>query len=383
MRPDPVSTDRLPPHGATVVSYCINGAGVGHLTRQIAINRALREVARERAPAHSLNQVFLTTSEAYSLLSRDGFRGYTLLSPGAAPETGLDTEWVREAGRELTLALLRKLKPDWLIVDTYPNGCFGELEEARSACGRMLLVARNVRPEMARQPWHRRALEMYDTIVIPHEAGPGNLSLFPDHLIDRVQQVGPIFCDEDAYCMSRRAARASMRVAEDKTLVYVSAGGGGDAHAAEHLRAIVDTVLKSLPDAWIVVGRGMLAKAGTINDPRVGWLPAAQMTDVVRAFDFAISASGYNTFHELMHFGIPTIFFAQQKQGDDQAERGRRGADSGAAIYLEDIFDRASLEQACRSLNQPELRKRMAENARRLAPGNHARAVAELVLHGL
>ena len=40
-----------------------------------------------------------------------------------------------------------------------------------------------------------------------------------------------------------------------------------------------------------------------------------------RAFDLAVSAAGYNSFHELLRFGVPTLFIPNQDTAlDDQQD---------------------------------------------------------------
>jgi UDP:flavonoid glycosyltransferase YjiC (YdhE family) len=54
-----------------------------------------------------------------------------------------------------------------------------------------------------------------------------------------------------------------------------------------------------------------------------------------RAFDLAVSASGYNSFHELLRFGIPTLFIPNQDTAlDDQLARAEFAADRGLAHML-------------------------------------------------
>ena len=54
-----------------------------------------------------------------------------------------------------------------------------------------------------------------------------------------------------------------------------------------------------------------------------------------RAFDLAVSAAGYNSFHELLRFGIPTLFIPNQDTAlDDQQGRAQFAADRGLAHML-------------------------------------------------
>jgi UDP:flavonoid glycosyltransferase YjiC (YdhE family) len=54
-----------------------------------------------------------------------------------------------------------------------------------------------------------------------------------------------------------------------------------------------------------------------------------------RAFDLAVSASGYNSFHELLRFGVPTLFIPNQDTAlDDQRGRARFASDRGLAHML-------------------------------------------------
>ena len=53
-----------------------------------------------------------------------------------------------------------------------------------------------------------------------------------------------------------------------------------------------------------------------------------------RAFDLAVSAAGYNSFHELLRFGIPTLFIPNQDTAlDDQQGRAQFAADRGTGSH--------------------------------------------------
>ena len=54
-----------------------------------------------------------------------------------------------------------------------------------------------------------------------------------------------------------------------------------------------------------------------------------------RAFDAAVSAAGYNAFHELIRFGVPTLFVPMLRETDDQAARARFAAGPGVGLALE------------------------------------------------
>ena len=48
-----------------------------------------------------------------------------------------------------------------------------------------------------------------------------------------------------------------------------------------------------------------------------------------RAFDAAVAAAGYNAYHELIRFGVPSLFVPMRRQTDDQAARARFAAERG------------------------------------------------------
>jgi UDP:flavonoid glycosyltransferase YjiC (YdhE family) len=67
-----------------------------------------------------------------------------------------------------------------------------------------------------------------------------------------------------------------------------------------------------------------------------------------RAFDLSVSACGYNSFHELLRFGIPTLFIPNQNTAlDDQQGRVRWAADSGLARVIERVSVDAATPLLC------------------------------------
>ena len=54
-----------------------------------------------------------------------------------------------------------------------------------------------------------------------------------------------------------------------------------------------------------------------------------------RAFDFAVSAAGYNAYHELIAFAVPSVFVPMPRELDDQAARAHYAETAGVALACE------------------------------------------------
>ena len=92
-----------------------------------------------------------------------------------------------------------------------------------------------------------------------------------------------------------------------------------------------------------------------------------------RAFDFAISAAGYNSFHELLHHGVPTIFVPNDNQQvDDQRARAAWAESRGAGDLPAARRRERAWPAIWRAMLDPALRRQLARRARALCPTNGA-----------
>jgi hypothetical protein len=93
--------------------------------------------------------------------------------------------------------------------------------------------------------------------------------------------------------------------------------------------------------------------------------------------DGAVSAAGFNSVHELLHAGVPTIFLPQRKVADDQEARARAVEGRGAGLCLGSVVDLAS---AILRLRDSALAQSLSEAARKTVPRNAARDAAAALL---
>ncbi|MFN7974385.1 MAG: glycosyltransferase, partial [Acidobacteriota bacterium] len=356
-----------------IVNYAVNGAGVGHLVRLIAINRWIRRYAWHAGVRPEI--YFLTSSEADGLLFTEGFASFKMPSKTSVAETGIDKLAYLALAKQWVWHSLGLLRPDILVVDTFPRGSFGELLSALDLCRHRAFVYRPLKAAFAARPDFQAMLPLYDAIVVPEHAGAD--VTIPDEARGRVRFVGPVMARERAELLARGEARARCGVREGCVVVYLSAGGGGDPGAAETLAALVDA-LAADETLHLVVGAGPLYRGQPFAGSRLTWLPTGLAAELMGAFDAAICASGYNSYHELMHAGVPAIFLPQAKVADVQGERARRAVDAGAAVMLDPGSDARAIRSAL-----GELREKLPEAAaaaRALVPRNHARDAAAEIL---
>ena len=103
------------------------------------------------------------------------------------------------------------------------------------------------------------------------------------------------------------------------------------------------------------------------------------MRDVMPAFDGAVSAAGYNSVHELMFAGIPTVLVPFGRVLDDQERRARELADAGACLCCTPLTE-ASLGKALDRLADTDTRRMRAANAARCVSRNGAGATARAIV---
>src|SRR5690606_31061818 len=153
------------PRSLSFVSYAVNGRGLGHLSRQVAIQRWLRRYAAFAGVRSE--HWFLTTSEADTLLFHEGFAGFKLPSKAVVGEAGVPKPHYLALAKQWVWHSVALLRPDLFIVDTFPGGSFQELVGVLDLCRHPALVLRPVRPEFARRPAFRAMAGLYERVLVP------------------------------------------------------------------------------------------------------------------------------------------------------------------------------------------------------------------------
>jgi spore coat polysaccharide biosynthesis predicted glycosyltransferase SpsG len=346
-----------------IVSYAINGRGLGHLVRQLAI---LRWVRRYGALLNvSVECWVLTTSEADTLARREGIPAFKMPSKAMMRDAGIDpTRWLA-VGRQWVMNAIAGLHPDVLVVDTFPGGSFGELLPVLETVPTRVLVARAVKDDVAADDAYRALLPLYQKTIVPDEpprprpdgTGPGSAGLC----------VGPILLREREELLARAEARAALGITRDRA-VYVTLGGGGDEAAARVLPVLSERLVAR---GWhVVVGAGPLYIGPERRGPHITWMDRYVPLELLPGVDAAVSAGGYNSVTELMFAGVPAVFLPQPRIADDQDGRARAAVEAGAARLASTLGEVPDLLEAP---GDPDA-------ARALVPHNGARAAAAEVL---
>ncbi len=357
--------------------YAINGTGCGHISRQLNIAREARVLLHAMGIGADFH--LLTTSEA----PQQGWDFPTFKLPSKTVVNEADTpndEY--SAHMQFFIAqLVGGFRPDLLVVDTMPQGSYGELMALRAFCKRTALVARHVHPDVAASPVYRSHAALYDALLIPDDLAERERYAFPFETGPRQVYTGLVhgFRREEAW--SRADVRGHFGARDGQSLVYVSAGGGGDKRAEADLTRLVLTLAED-SSHLVLVGYGPLYRGRKIYRENVIPLSDPDVRQYFLGLDFAVSAAGYNTFEELLAAGVPSLFFAQPKGMDQQDERVRIGAERGwnrvlASLDVDEI--RGRVEEIKRLDVSDAIREALAE--RNAPQGVLGAAEAILRLH--
>jgi UDP-N-acetylglucosamine--N-acetylmuramyl-(pentapeptide) pyrophosphoryl-undecaprenol N-acetylglucosamine transferase len=349
-----------------VLCYAVNGLGLGHLTRTIAIARQLRRLCW--ALGEPLELVILTSSEGDGLALVHDFPAFKIPSKNIVAGGGFSATRYRKLGKQWVWNAINLFSPDILLVDTFPAGSFHELYDVLDLGSKNVFVCRAIRPEVASQPAFQSALRGYDKILLPEEDGVNDTPL-PEQARERAVGVPPILLRSVEETYEKAEARARLGIPLGATALYASTGGGGDKDAEALFEQLVTAAL-ALPEIHFTLGAGMLYRGREFPAPNVSWTRRPVLSECFRAFDGAITAGGFNSVWELLHCGVPCLFLPLARGWDDQEARVERCVAAGAGVRLDSL----SAEAIAAGLAQ------LPHSIPTLAPRNGALAAAEEIL---
>lgn len=304
-----------------------NGAGMGHLTRMLGLARAV---------ANDINPIFLSMSQGVGVVSAAGFP-YEYVPFNSALQTKSDL-W-HDYLEDRLLAAVDAYQAEVVLFDgTWPY--------------RGLLAALDQRDVM--RVWIRRAM-WKPSITSAHlkQALPFDLVLEPGdyaaaydqgatRTVQDAQHVPPMTVLGESEILPREQARAalglSMNVTSRYALVTLGAGNINDLSSTQ---ASVLAAIAEHPGWEPVLTKAPIA-AQMNQSARVKTVETFPLARFARAFDFAVSAAGYNSFTEWMAFSLPTVWIPNlSTMTDDQDARARWAMDNGYGLRALEGNDRA------------------------------------------
>lgn len=304
----------------------INGVGLGHLTRALAVARRLREAT----PAAEI--AFLTTSIGVPLVHRAGFHCHHIPPARLAGKDVTKAEWNRLffSGIENVLALY---KPGVLIFDG--SAPYVGLQRIIRSYRRIRYawIKRGLYKTGVNQEALQEQMRLFDLVITPSELGDARRATGHQ---PKIVQVPPISLLDPSELLDRSAARTALRLSPDSRCAYVQLGAG-------NINGIVDMqdqIVRTLKEMGfqVVLGQSPISLQTTRNTAADQVIIEYPNSVYFNAFDLAVLAGGYNSVCEAVYLGLASIFVPNTATGaDDQLARVREAAKHGPYAVLEDF----------------------------------------------
>jgi len=363
--PTPATSQALKPR---VLYFTSNGIGMGHLTRVLACARRHRDTAEP---------VVVSMSRAFSVARREGIMAEHVpffRSSGMPEQT-----WHETLQTELT-EIIGFYRPRVAVLDA--NVPYKGFINAAQSFPDMWSI------------WLRRAMwppdvgahfleheEAFDAVIEPGEIA----AAFDRGLtVERRQDskcVAPIGYLQHGEALDRGAARAVLDLDPERPAVFLQLGSGNNIPLAPLREAIFEKLSRDIQSdpPQIVLGAWQIGTQKLDVPDHVTVLTAFPFARFLHAFDYAVALAGYNTFHENLAAGLPTLFLGNEHpEQDEQWLRASYAEMRGCALAARtgNIYD---VLQKLFDLSDPKMQAALRGACKRLPRANGADEAARYI----
>lgn len=344
-----------------------NGIGMGHLAQQLAIADRLQP---------DITPVFATMSYALKVVIEAGYQAHYLNHHRSAGASVKD--WDRVFAEEL-LELITHVRPSIALYDA--TAVFPGVVNALSAFPECFSI-------WVRRPMWRQSHDIFtgyshsfDAIIEPGELADEFDRGPTKTLQHRAYVVPPVLQIEPSQRLTRALARKVLGVGDEKVVVVLQLGAGNNYDLSEVRNKMLSALLQR-PDVTVVelpspIRNAPLPPAENSRHIIRELYPAFKYS---RAFDAAVSAAGYNSFHENILGGVPTLFVANEGDETDlQMNRALWASLTGCGLSMRRDIDLPNVQALIDRLLDPIERAAMSERCKRIQWTNGAEKIADFV----
>ena len=361
-------TFKLPPIeglNESILFIATNGAGLGHLTRCLAVARKLKKLRPDA------EIIFLTTSLALTTIKREGFTAYCI--PSLMLIKNMSSGQWNALLRNMMSELLQLYRFSAVIFDGAMP--YASITAALAAEQRIpkIWIRRGSEKNSDLVSKRNEAEEDFDYIILPGEAGEQKRNTDEKHLV-----VDPIIYLDRDELWTREEVRKYLKIPADKKVVYVQLGAGNINDIDSDINKVI-VELRKHENVIMVLGESIIGNELKIIEEDIVVIKDYPNSKYFGGFDFAISACGYNSFHELLYFGVPTIFLPNMNtKTDDQYARAMISQNHNAGIVVTQL-DGEQLSNAIADMCDEVKNKTMRENAVEIIQNNGANDAAQII----
>ncbi len=318
----------------TVLFIVTNGAGLGHLTRGLAVARRLRQIEP------NVDIIFYTTSLATEVIREAGFMFYYTPTKALMPNSVTSPKWNEYMSRQLS-EIIEIHHPMALVYDgAFPY--IGLLSHLGTFKIKSIWIKRECYKESVQ---NLEAIEaLFDLVIVPKE-----LSEEVCYDTAKKKYCEPIMYLDKEEAHPREQIRQLLGISREEKIFYIQLGAGILNSTDRLLVNLVEAILKN-PLHRILLGESIIGKQLDLNHPNIFKIRSYPNAQYFKGMDYAISAAGYNTFHELLFFGVPTIFVPNMSTSmDSQLARVKMAERKKACLYLK---EESNIEECLQSIEQ-------------------------------
>ena len=343
-----------------------NGFGLGHLARLLAIAR--------RMPA-GVEPVFATMSQAMGIVRQAGYPAEYLPANVFGNADPRDWNgWLSEQFAQI----LDFHRPAAVVFDGgLPYAGILEAVATREDAG-LVWIRRGMWRDIQSNADLLARQRFFDLVIEPADVAAASDRGATVEWRSHALGVPPIALLEDSELFERGEAAARLGLDSSRPAVLIQLGSG----ANRDIVGMTDEVLKALSARSTlqpVLLEWLIASAELNLWPGVKRLKGFPVTKYYRAFDFTISAAGYNSFNEIIAFGLPAIFVSNEHPMlDDQRGRASFAEENGAAYSVPETQLHA-IDSFVDAILDDKVQWLMRANCQRLAQPNGAAEAAAAI----